>query len=594
MRFSAPRSISPSPVRRSKTKRKAQIVAPKRHTSTFGLNSSSDDDDSNSSDSAYDSESAESTSSSSDSDSFCYASESEVPPEPKSPRLSLRSAKEQRYVEDTVAAIRLRTRHHDPYEEWEREMRKDSLRVARKEHGDRQSQFYAKQADHQSQESRRLNSIHEQQQLEVTNLLEKLRLQQQESEGKLRDAWRQRDKALWDRIESGIKLDQDKARAKFEEERRIRETEERRRREEEERRQAEEKRKREEEERKRKEAEEERKKKEEEEQREREEREAREREAKENAEKLQAEEAARKQTGMMTPEDDWAMARKHLNMAKVQGTRIAKADPAMKSMYLAGRRQITPKVGQVTNDPEAITRVSSQLVRILVPALGSYTPPVYTALLSALAKAFILQAETEVTAEKKSAEPLAQVAFNCLDTLEGFPEVFFARIVQRIGGWPIPVVTPNEDYDGRKWKDVAERRKVMGYKEDEGASEYMDRVSGVMRLYFAILKIIPTRKPLKGMWQMPRVWTWIARLTSNKALLGSVVGAQVLYVALEVLGADAKQIWGKQFIKLMALIYEGATTGLGNDKLMGGDSPEGIGARNRVKIAVENIMSGSS
>lgn len=38
-----------------------------------------------------------------------------------------RSPAERRHVEETVAAIRLRTRHHDPYEEWEKQARKDAL-----------------------------------------------------------------------------------------------------------------------------------------------------------------------------------------------------------------------------------------------------------------------------------------------------------------------------------------------------------------------------------------------------------------------------------------------------------------------------------
>lgn len=43
-----------------------------------------------------------------------------------------RSPAERRHVEETVAAIRLRTRHHDPYEEWEKQTRKDALvRVSR-------------------------------------------------------------------------------------------------------------------------------------------------------------------------------------------------------------------------------------------------------------------------------------------------------------------------------------------------------------------------------------------------------------------------------------------------------------------------------
>jgi hypothetical protein len=43
------------------------------------------------------------------------------------PKREPRSPAEQRHAEDTVTAIRLRTRHHDPYEEWEKQTRKDAF-----------------------------------------------------------------------------------------------------------------------------------------------------------------------------------------------------------------------------------------------------------------------------------------------------------------------------------------------------------------------------------------------------------------------------------------------------------------------------------
>jgi nucleoporin GLE1 len=75
----------------------------------------------------------------------------------------------------------------------------------------------------------------------------------------------------------------------------------------------------------------------------------------------------------------------------------------------------------------------------------------------------------------------------------------------------------------------------MGYRKSavnddvEGATEYMTRVAGVMRVYFHILQIRPTQKPLKPMFQAHRLWVWVARLMDERALLESVVAAQLLY-----------------------------------------------------------------
>lgn len=140
-----------------------------------------------------------------------------------------------------------------------------------------------------------------------------------------------------------------------------------------------------------------------------------------------------------------------------------------------------------------------------------------------------------MTAEKRSAGPLAQVAFRLLDNVDAFPEIFFARLVQRVGGWPIPLIVPRTDHNGVEWETEKTRWKAMGYRKSavsddvEGAAEYTTRVTGVMRVYFHILQIGPTQKPLKPMFQTHRLWVWVARLMSEKALLESVVAAQLLY-----------------------------------------------------------------
>lgn len=238
----------------------------------------------------------------------------------------------------------------------------------------------------------------------------------------------------------------------------------------------------------------------------------------------------------------------------------------------------------------------------------------YAALCSSLAKSILLQAETEVTAEKKSAGPLAQVTFNLLTTLDdAFSEIFFAKLVQRVGGWPIPVVVPATDIDGSV-PDEAARGKLMGYRKStqsddtESMAEYMARVAGVMRVYFHVLKIVPRQRPLHRFFQFPRCWTWFARLMGDKRLLETPVAAQLIYsgfhsvcldlsvltmrtAALDVLGSHVLEVWGYQWIKMLALIYEGVTVGFAAGKLIGGLGAEGSAARARVQMEIERIVS---
>jgi nucleoporin GLE1 len=142
------------------------------------------------------------------------------------------------------------------------------------------------------------------------------------------------------------------------------------------------------------------------------------------------------------------------------------------------------------------------------------------AVLSSLSKAILLQAEVEVTAEKRSALPLAQVASFFVRNLERFPQIFFMKLVQRTGGWPIPVKPPPEE--------GIEYSKLAGFREDEGLPEYISRVAGLMRVYFHIL-ITPTDQPTNIFFRPTMYWTYFARLMCNRGLLQSgPVGPELL------------------------------------------------------------------
>ncbi|KAI0717408.1 GLE1-like protein-domain-containing protein [Cerioporus squamosus] len=485
-------------------------------------------------------------------------------------------------MEDTLAAVRRRLNHVDPYEEWEKETRQDAFRVARKKHAQESVQQKKARSERRVQEDERRAALHEQQLKEVEAQLAAMNLQKQREEEQLRAQWKERDKQLWQRIDAVIKVEEERLRAKQEAERKKREEEERIKREaEEKKRQEEEKKRREEEEKQRQqEKEEEEKRKQLEAEREREERD-------------RAEEKERKALGHTTAFEDWKRARETLKAIKSGPMKNVKSDKALKSIWSAGRRAITPKIGQLTNDPNAIMRISHEIVSIVRPA-QPHPPPVYIALLSSLAKAILLQAETEVTAEKKSAIPLAQVATNLLMALEGFADIFWAKLCQRSGGWPVPVVVPSTDTDGVAFTQET-RRKVLGYRDaEETTADYTSRVSGLMRVYFHIL-VAPVNQPLDPVVRLPRYWTFFSRMLKEPQLLESPVAPQVLYTALDVGGLLAREVWGQQWVRLLALLYEGVTVGYHGleGHLIGGQSPEGIAARVRVQLEIERIMNAS-
>ncbi|KAG7440741.1 uncharacterized protein BT62DRAFT_937711 [Guyanagaster necrorhizus] len=510
-------------------------------------------------------------------------------------------------MEEALASIRLRARYNDPYEDWERNIRGESFRTARKNHATSQSLLHDAQDNIRRRELGLLQEKRAEEQRAVDAELSEWRSRHQQDEAAMRQQWKERQDILWKRIDAAIALDVDKFKKKMEEEQRIRDEEQRKIKEAELKRRLEEEKKRAEEEKKKQEEEEEKRKKEEEERREREEMERVEAEKKVRQEKLEAEKGTREQLGMSTADHDWREARKTLQALKTEVLSIVKNkhgnSAEMKLSWGTFRRQITPKMGQLTHDEATISRISTQLVQILLPPQGHH-PAIYAALLSTLAKAIILQAETEVTAEKKSAYPLSKVAFNLLETLDGFGQVFWARIVARTGGWAVPTLIGDKDWDEKPWSDAVEKKKAMGYRQLtandgdlvwETEEMYILRLTGVMRVYLGILAIQPQKGPLNGsMWRTPMFWVWIARLLGSDgggwAMLERAIGAELLATGLSVLGSNAKDMWGQQFVKVLALIREGTITGMGDGKKIGGSTPEGSAARARVLLEVERIM----
>ncbi|KAH9950756.1 GLE1-like protein-domain-containing protein, partial [Amylocystis lapponica] len=479
-------------------------------------------------------------------------------------------------IEDTVASIRLRVRHRDAYEEFEHNTKRDAADTAKAEH--KQRKFARRRARREARSADRAKraALHRTQLAEVEAQLAAVQLRREAEEQALRDGWAARSRRLWERLEQGIALDEEKERARLEEERKKREEEERKRQEEEEKRRQEEERQRaEEEERQR--------------QREREEEEARVKleEERRREEEERAEAAQRRMLGASTAFEDWKRARDTLRSLKAGPMKTVKSDKALKSEWSAARRQITPKIGQLTNDPQSIARISQEIMDIVNPA--AHPPAVYIALLSSLSKTILLQAETEVTAEKRSAAPLAQVAANLLSVLNGFADVFWAKLCQRTGGWPVPFAVPDTDSDGTPFDDAG-RAKALGER-GEALGEHMTRVTGLLRVYFHIL-CAPVARPLEPAFRLPRFWTYFARMLRDARLLESPVAPQVLHAALDVGGMEARDVWGAQWVKMLAVLYEGVTTGLhgSKERLIGGQSSEGIAARVRCQLEIERIM----
>lgn len=119
-------------------------------------------------------------------------------------------------------------------------------KTARKELADTQAHLHELQDRKHVAEQKRLELIHTKQLAEIQSVLDRAKEVQQKEETKLKQTWKLRDQLLWERIEAGIRVDEERAaekKRKLEEEkqRKEREAEEKKRAEEEKRRLEEEK-----------------------------------------------------------------------------------------------------------------------------------------------------------------------------------------------------------------------------------------------------------------------------------------------------------------------------------------------------------------
>lgn len=567
MRFSA-RSPSPSPVRR-------------RRSLSYGLQSSSHSTSSSEADdSQTDSLSESDEYSSSPSGSSRVSARADRRTSHPSTSTSSRLAGTppisghsfgQVQINDTVAAIRLRTRHHDPYEEWAKRTRRDAFKTARRAVTSAQSQRDAARAAAREQDAKRQVATLKQEADDVARHLAQLSLLQGEKEEENGIRWNDQQKKRQEQIEGTIRSEMNKQRI---EEERLAKEEAERQRQEAAKVAAEEQRKRDEAAKAAKEAEEAKAKADEEA--------ARNRIEQAKAQALEAQATERNALGMTTPDADWRDARLALKQLKSGPIARVKANRDAKKKWNEIRRMITPRVGQLTNEPQVIANISQQIMQILRPS-PALPPDVYHASLSSLAKAILLQAETEVTAEKRSAKPLAQLALNSMNVLVGFSAVLWAKLCQRTGGWAIPAPVPSKDVDDTPFTPTT-RAKASGLREETSA-DHTARVAGIMRVYFSLL-LLPPSAPLSREFHTPRLWTFIAQLVKQPALLQSSLATELLSVALEVGGSHARNVWGAQWVKLMALLYEGVTT---DPSPLGGSGPERA-SRVRLQLEIERVM----
>ncbi|SNX82689.1 related to GLE1 - RNA export mediator [Melanopsichium pennsylvanicum] len=268
-----------------------------------------------------------------------------------------------------------------------------------------------------------------------------------------------------------------------------------------------------------------------------------------------------------------ALAEYNSWMAKIKHIKTAvlptiSSNPDLRKQCFAAKRQITPKIGQLTNSRAEITRIAQAIASVLdaaKAAAASGSGDVYTWILNHLSKCLIRQAEQEVAAKQDTAYPLARVVvWLILLGHTELGEVLMARLCKKCP-WVIPV------WPGRsKDMDDATYRKVMGYKSAEETTEnHSNRMSGIAAFYFAILQTTPSAPPSAAPMDVEKIplhlrsttlWRWSVRaLTPSTGKIGFLdhpLCPGIWSVYVEIAGNKALGLYGKQMKKAFNLLLK--------------------------------------
>lgn len=256
---------------------------------------------------------------------------------------------------------------------------------------------------------------------------------------------------------------------------------------------------------------------------------------------------------------EWTSKMKHI---KEHILPVVSGNAQWRKQCFAAKRQITPKIGQLTNSKQEIARITSALSSLLNEAKAAPCPnqEIYTWVLNHLSKCLIRQAEQEVAVKLDTAYPLARVVvWLLLDGHSELSNVLMARLVKK-SCWCLGYVPPKT----AEYSDEAAYAKAVGRASlEETSVQFSSRQAGIVAFYFAICQTPPqTPTNARGdLEAIPRhfrpsaLWTWQARCITPPMTRHAIVPA-LWATMVEVAGDRVLRIYGRQAAKVWTLLYQ--------------------------------------
>ncbi|KAH8917430.1 GLE1-domain-containing protein [Atractiella rhizophila] len=283
--------------------------------------------------------------------------------------------------------------------------------------------------------------------------------------------------------------------------------------------------------------------------------------------KQAAEEEARKKkaaqeamaTGNKECRAEFLKWRKTMDAVKRDVLAAVKQDPALLKACQQAKREMRPKIGQLTNSAQQIARIT-KLLHDLLESSKTFNSNVYIFCLNTLSKLLINQVNVEAKTEALVAYPLAKVVIGLL--LLGHVElgnVLMARLNKKcfwICGYFPKKPSAMED---------AVYSKMLGQVEGEDKLEYQLRMASFVTFYAAICQTLPAHVPIPNLppsaaanvpphFRPSAAWKFIVN-SIDKPMSAYSPTALLLHSMLETAGTTLMEVYGRQFQKLLELLF---------------------------------------
>ncbi|XP_067270618.1 mRNA export factor GLE1 [Pseudorasbora parva] len=284
---------------------------------------------------------------------------------------------------------------------------------------------------------------------------------------------------------------------------------------------------------------------------------------------LSAKEKTKKQ-GLQTGADDstlkWYNAlQDSANQCAQASEDLSKAkDMQMKKLKMELQKAATTPVSQIANSSgsplkEAFEKIDKLLSGRPVTSAGktvstSLHPQGLEFVSYRLAEKFVKQGEEEVASNHSAAFPIGAVASGIMELHPKIGDLILAHLHKKCP-YAVPHYPPMES-----GTSVEDYQRILGYRvEDskvEGQDSFLKRMSGMIRLYAAIIQMRWPYNSKQGPHPhgLSHGWRWLAQILNMEPIAD--ITATILFDFLEVCGNALMKQYRGQFWKLILLIIE--------------------------------------